>query len=148
MFLVTSMQTNQYGLLKVVIEMTKLWCLHWLCYHGNTYMFVCVCVCVCLVTKSHLTLCDPMDSIPPGFSVHEISQASILEWFATSSSRESSWCMDQIEGHSSLITSRVTIGVSKHRCKESSAVLLTTPFALKHCFRFGEKNHFSTIAVN
>jgi len=26
------------------------------------------------------TLCDPMDCSPPGFSVHEILQARILEW--------------------------------------------------------------------
>ena len=42
------------------------------------------------VTKSCLTLCDPMDYSPPGFSVHGISQARILEWVAISSSRESS----------------------------------------------------------
>ena len=32
----------------------------------------------CLVPKSCLTLFDPMDCSPPGFSVHEISQAKIL----------------------------------------------------------------------
>jgi len=30
------------------------------------------------------TLCDPMDSSPPGSSVHGISQAGILEWVAIS----------------------------------------------------------------
>ena len=34
------------------------------------------------------TLCDPMDCGLPGFSVHGISQARILEWVAVSSSRE------------------------------------------------------------
>ena len=29
---------------------------------------------VCSVTKSCLTLCDPMDCNPPGFSVHRILQ--------------------------------------------------------------------------
>ena len=38
--------------------------------------------CYCLVTKSHLTLCDPMDCSPPGFSAYGISQARILEWVA------------------------------------------------------------------
>ena len=33
------------------------------------------------------TLCDPMDSSPPGFSVHRILQARILEWVAISFSR-------------------------------------------------------------
>ena len=40
-----------------------------------------VCVCVC-VTHSCPTLCDPMDCSPPGFSVHGILQARIVEWFA------------------------------------------------------------------
>ena len=33
------------------------------------------------------TLCNPMDSSPPGFSVHRIFQARILEWVATSFSK-------------------------------------------------------------
>ena len=41
------------------------------------------------------TLSDPMDCSPPSFSVHGISQARILEWFAISSSRRSSWPRDQ-----------------------------------------------------
>ena len=35
---------------------------------------------MCLVTQSCPTLCDPIDCGPPGSSVHEISQARILEW--------------------------------------------------------------------
>ena len=31
-----------------------------------------------------LTLCDPVDCIPPGSSVHGILQAGILEWVAIS----------------------------------------------------------------
>ena len=34
--------------------------------------------------QSCLTLCDPMDYKPPGFSVHGIFQARILEWVAIS----------------------------------------------------------------
>ena len=49
---------------------------HWLC-------------CCYLVTKTHLTLCDPMDCNLPGSCVHGISQAKILEWVAISSSRGS-----------------------------------------------------------
>ena len=45
--------------------------------------------------KSHLTLCDPMDCSPPGSSVHEISQARILEWVVISFSRESIQPRDQ-----------------------------------------------------
>ena len=36
------------------------------------------------------TLCDPMDGSLPGSSVHEISQARILEWVTIYSSRGSS----------------------------------------------------------
>ena len=39
----------------------------------------CVCAQLCL------TLCDPMDCIPQGSSVHGISQARILEWVPISS---------------------------------------------------------------
>ena len=42
----------------------------------------------CLVAKLCLTLSDPMDGSPPGSSVHGFSQARILEWVATSFSRE------------------------------------------------------------
>ena len=44
----------------------------------------------CSVTKSCLTLCDPIDCSMPGSSVHGIFQARILEWVAISSSRGSS----------------------------------------------------------
>ena len=46
--------------------------------------------CCCLVTKSCLTLCDPMGSSPAGSTFHGISQAGILEWVAISFSRGSS----------------------------------------------------------
>ena len=35
-----------------------------------------------LVSQSCPTVCNPMDCSPPGSSVHEISQAGILEWVA------------------------------------------------------------------
>ena len=34
------------------------------------------------VTQSYLTLSDPMDCSLPGFSVHRIFQAKVLEWGA------------------------------------------------------------------
>ena len=40
--------------------------------------------------QSCLTLCNPIDCSPPGFSVHGILQARILEWVAISFSRGSS----------------------------------------------------------
>ena len=38
-----------------------------------------------LLVQSCQTLCDPIDCSPPGFSVHGILQARILEWVAISS---------------------------------------------------------------
>ena len=38
--------------------------------------------------RSCLTLCDPIDGSPPGFSVHRILQTSILEWVAISFSHD------------------------------------------------------------
>ena len=43
-----------------------------------------------LVSQSHLTLCDPIDYSSPGFSVHGILQARILEWVSILFSRGSS----------------------------------------------------------
>ena len=42
------------------------------------------------VAQSCQTLCDPMNGSLPGFSVHGIFQARILEWVTISFSRESS----------------------------------------------------------
>ena len=36
------------------------------------------------IAQSHPTLCDPMDCSLPGSSIHEIFQASVLEWVAIS----------------------------------------------------------------
>ena len=54
---------------------------------NNTLEVVSVCV---LSLKLFPTLCNPMHCSPPGFSVHGILQASILEWVAMPSSRGSS----------------------------------------------------------
>ena len=43
-----------------------------------------------LVAQLCLTLCNPMDCSPPGFSVYGILQARILEWVAISFARTSS----------------------------------------------------------
>ena len=41
--------------------------------------------------QSCLTLCDPMDCSPPGFSIHGILQTRILEWVAISFSNAWKW---------------------------------------------------------
>ena len=45
--------------------------------------------------QSYPTLCDPIDSSPPGFYIPRILQARILEWVAISFSRGSSQLRDQ-----------------------------------------------------
>ena len=60
-----------------------------LIFHIIYQKVIAVCVYV-LVAQSRPTLCDPMDCSLPGSSIHEILQASILEWIAISSSRKSS----------------------------------------------------------
>ena len=64
-------------------------------------LYVCVCVCVCAYSvhiyiyplernaaaaakllQLCLTLCDPTDGSPPGYSIPGILQARILEWLA------------------------------------------------------------------
>ena len=58
-----------------------------------------------LVAESCLTLCDPMDYILPGSSVHGISLARILAWVAILFSRGPSWSRDQT--HVSCIGRRI-----------------------------------------
>ena len=53
---------------------------------------------VCAHMLSCVRLCDPIDWSPPGFSVHGIFQARVLEWVALPSSRGSSWPRDQTQG--------------------------------------------------
>ena len=56
-------------------------------------MYYAECICylhVWVCAQSCPILCDLMDCSPPGSSVHEISQARLLEWVAISSSRGSS----------------------------------------------------------
>ena len=83
----------------------------------------CVCVCVCArahsVAQSYLTLWHPVDCSPPGSTVHEISQARILEWVAIFSSRGSSrdgTCASCVAGR--LFRTSVTL---------RSSLSLTTP---------------------
>ena len=58
---------------------------HKLITHSVTLSLVCV-----KSPQSCLTLCDPMDYSPPGFSVLGILQARILKWVSMPSSRGSS----------------------------------------------------------
>ena len=57
------------------------------------YLIMYVCVCVKSLQLCQ-TLCEPVDCSLPGSSVHEIFQATILEWISTPSSRGPSWPRD------------------------------------------------------
>ena len=54
-------------------------------------------VLLCLVAQSCPTLRDLMDCSPPGFSVHGVLQARILEWVAVPFSRGSSQPRDRTQ---------------------------------------------------
>ena len=56
-----------------------------------------------------LTLCNPLDSSPPGSSVHKLLQARIQEWVAMTSSRGSS-----LSSKKSLDDSKVCMEPSKN----------------------------------
>ena len=55
-----------------------------------TKMHICSCCVVLLVSQLHLIFATLWTIIPPGSSVHGISQVRMLEWVAISFSRESS----------------------------------------------------------
>ena len=52
---------------------------------------------LCLVTQSHLTLCNPVDCSPAGFSVHGDSPSKNTEVGCHPSSRVSSQPRDQTQ---------------------------------------------------
>ena len=82
--------------------------------------------------RSCLTLCDPIDSSPPGSSVHGILQARTLEWVAISFSKAWKW---------------------KVKVKSLSRVrLLVTPWTAAHqaplSMGFSRREHWSGLPSN
>ena len=67
----------------------------WMRHIQHTFTYIHARTVLCSVTQSHLTLCNIMDCSSPGFSVHGIPQARILESAVISSFRGSSWPRDQ-----------------------------------------------------
>ena len=77
------------------------------------------------VAQSCLTLWDPMDCSLPGFSVHGILQARVLEWVTISFSRGSSQPKDRTQvSHIAGSDSRTN---SYHLNLDHNHLLLTTP---------------------
>jgi len=64
------------------------------------------------VTQLCPTLCNPVDCSLPGFSVHGIFQARILEWVAISFSRGSSWPRGRTQV-SCIVGRRFTLWVTR-----------------------------------
>ena len=60
------------------------------------------------ITQSYLTLCNPVDCSLPGFSVHGIFQAIVMEWIAISFFRGSSWPRDRTRV-SHIVDRRLTV---------------------------------------
>ena len=54
------------------------------CLYFSTYVYIDVGTAAAKSLQSCLTLCNPIDSSPPGSSVHGILQASMLGWVAIS----------------------------------------------------------------
>ena len=68
---------------------------NWLLFaHTKKHWFLYIACVHAKLFQLDLTLWDPMDHRPPGFSVHGILQARILDWVAISSLRGSSWPRD------------------------------------------------------
>ena len=85
----------QSGRAAPVVDQLLVWFLYWKssissrCWRGTQGQRQQTCklpfvpwLCVCSVAQSCLIPSDPMDCNPGGSSVHEISQARILEWLA------------------------------------------------------------------
>ena len=73
----------------------------------------------CLVAELYLTLCDPMDCIPPGSSVHEISPVRKMEWAVISFSMGSSQPRDW--AHISYIGRRILHHLSQQEIQMSAS---------------------------
>ena len=98
-----------------------------------------------LSSNSCLTLCGPMNYRPPGFSVHRISQARILEGYPIPFSGESSWPRDQTHIFSCIAGRLFTtdplgkpwVKYEKKRKHSQNFLASPLPFSLTHlcCWR-------------
>ena len=99
--------------------------------------------------QSCLTLCDPMDCSLPGFTIHGILQARILEWVAMPSSRGSSPLRDGTQvsyvsyiGRQVLGKPMLYIALCQKRCfkkqvSEEEAELEKWTYPLRCCSEVG-----------
>ena len=54
----------------------------------KTKLYCGVCACIGVCVQPCLTLCGPMECIPPGSSFHGIFQAGLLKWVTISSTMQ------------------------------------------------------------
>ena len=87
-------------------------------------------LCCYLLTKSWLTLCDPMVTSVHGSSVHEISQARILVWVAISFSLGSS----QLRGQTWVTCIAGGFFPSEPPRKPQSTLLATFKYAMQYYY--------------
>ena len=94
-------------------------------------------MCIGLVTSVSLTLCNPMDCSPPGFSVHGILQARMLEWVVMPSSRESSQSRIEPASPASSALQADSLPLS-HQRRLVSLIWISNPTCMKSidCFAF------------
>ena len=83
------------------------------------------------------TLCDPMNCSPPGFFVHGILQARILEWVVMPSSRRSSQPRDRSSVSSFLSWQEGSLPLTlPGKTKVNRCLVLKHSRILPHNFQF------------
>ena len=99
------------------------------------------------LTWSHVWLCYPVGSCPPGSSVHGILQARTLEWIVMPSSRRSPWPRGQ-----TCVSYVSCIGrwVLYHLCPLGSPLTVNERLVIQWrlCFAFGAKWPVDQFVVN
>ena len=84
-WLCNPMDCNMPGLIAVSSNYIYIYIYIYIYLHTHTYIwYVWKWKWSCSDVSDSLHLCNPMDCSPPGFSVHGILQARILEWVASS----------------------------------------------------------------
>ena len=84
------------------------------------------------LAQSCLTLWDLMDCSPPGFSIHGILQARILEWAAIPFSRGSSRPRDQTQA-SHVARGLFTVWATREALKTQGHLLLCVCYLVPEC---------------
>ena len=120
------------------------WRLHWIHWWWDFCWNCPSCCCSFRVVVKLLLLfshwvvsdsCNPMDCSPPGFSVHEIFQARILEWVAMPSFRDAHLLICHFYIHICLhhFTTQKLYLTHTLNCEQSNILLCLFYFSFKQC---------------